>query len=99
MSRLFKDCLAIALLVSLNAASKSVFADDQTRSRPKITVRVYNYAHVTQKMLVGAEQEATIIFRQARLEMAWLECPLSMAEFESQPDCQQPSGRVSVILR
>jgi hypothetical protein len=82
-----------------NAPSKSVFADSQTRSRPKINVRVYNYAHVTQKVLAGAEQEATIIFRQARLEMVWLDCPLSMAEFEKYPDCQQPSGRVNLALR
>jgi len=86
-------------LVSLNVASKPLFADDQTRFRPKITVRVYNYAHVTQKVLAGAEQEATIIFRQARLEMAWLDCPLSMDEFEKYPDCQQPLGRVSLNLR
>ena len=99
MSRSFKDCLAVVLLVSLNVASKSLFADNQTPSKPKVAVRVYNYAHVSQKVLIGAEQEATIIFRQTRLEMEWLECPLSMDEFEKFPDCQQPSARVSLVLR
>jgi hypothetical protein len=101
MSRSFKDCLAFGLVLALtlNTTSKSALANKQTQPIPMITVRLYNYAYVTRKVLAGAKQEVTIIFRQAGLEMAWLDCPLSMAEFESHPDCQQPSGPANLVLR
>jgi hypothetical protein len=101
MSRFFRNCLVSVFLlaVSYNALSKQGLAGHQARAAPKFTIRLYNYAHVPLKTLAEAKREVTIIFREAGLETGWLDCPLSMAEFETYPGCQQPLGRVSLILR
>ncbi len=64
-----------------------------------INVRVYNYARVEQKTLVGTEKEATRILRQAGIETDWLDCPLNAAEFEKRPACQSPLGPGDLVLR
>src|SRR6516162_9944417 len=64
-----------------------------------ITLRVYNYAHIPPSLLSRAEEEATTIFRQAGVEAAWVDCPLSGAELDSFPACQQPMGSADFALR
>jgi hypothetical protein len=101
MSRFLRNCLVSVffLAATCNTFSKQGLASHQAQDIPKFAIRVYNYAHVPGKALVEAEQEATIIFREAGLETAWLDCPLSMAEFEDYPACQQPSGPADLTLR
>ena len=67
--------------------------------RFKITLRVYNYAHIPPALLSHAEEEATTIFRQAGVEAAWVDCPLSGAELDRFPACQQPMGGADFALR
>ena len=64
-----------------------------------ITLRVYNYAHIPPALLSHAEEEATTIFRQAGVEAAWVDCPLSGAELDRFPACQQPMGGADFALR
>jgi len=64
-----------------------------------ITLRVYNYAHIPPALLSHAEDEATTIFRQAGVEAAWVDCPLSGAELDRFPACQQPMGGADFALR
>jgi hypothetical protein len=66
---------------------------------PKITLRVYNYAHIGPALLSRSEEETTAIFRQARVETVWVDCPLSGAELERFPACQQGMGRGDFTLR
>ena len=60
-------------------------AEHSAEPRLTITLRVYNYAHVATPQLSRAEEEATSIFRQAGVETAWVDCPLSGAELERLP--------------
>ena len=60
---------------------------------------MYNYAHIPPALLSHAEEEATTIFRQAGVEAAWVDCPLSGAELDRFPGCQQPMGRADFALR
>jgi hypothetical protein len=87
------------LAASCSTLSRQGLASHQIETNPKFTIRVYNYAHVSPKILGRGEQEVTIIFNEAGLEPAWLDCPLSMAEFESYPACQQPWGQADLTLR
>jgi hypothetical protein len=64
-----------------------------------ISIRVYNYAKVERRILVGAQKEATRILGQAGIATAWLDCPLEPAEFEDHPACQQPLGPADIVLR
>jgi len=101
MSRSFKWYLTAGaiLAATLNTTSKPALAKNLPESGLEITFRIYNYAHVSAKVLIGAKQETTVIFCEAGLKTAWVDCPLSMAEFERYPDCQQPSGPADLILR
>jgi len=65
----------------------------------KITLRVYNYAHIPPALLSHAEEEATTIFRQAGVAAAWVDCPLSGAELDRFRACQQRMGGADFALR
>ena len=66
---------------------------------PRLTVRVYNYAAVSRATLAGAEKEASRIFREARIETSWQDCPTSHAEEEAFPGCAQLLGPAGVDVR
>jgi len=65
----------------------------------RIIVRVYNYAGVSRGTLARAEEEASRIFREAHVEMTWLDCPTSPAVAEKYPACEPPLGAMGVDLR
>jgi hypothetical protein len=65
----------------------------------RVTVWVYNYAQVSAWTLIRAEREASRIFREVGVKTDWLECPLSAAEGQQFPGCQENSSSTSLILR
>src|SRR5215472_5486334 len=71
------------------------------RSQPtsKITVRMYNYARVSEGTLAGAEAEARRIFGAAGVDSAWLDCLglHGQSQSDANVDCAGPS--VGVVLR
>ena len=91
--------LGFLLTVTLNNISIPALANPATVTSPKTILRVYNYASVPPKVLARAEEETTIIFGEAGVLTLWLDCPISMAEFDRYPACQQPSGPADLILR
>ncbi len=64
-----------------------------------IKVRVYNYADAKHPTLSKAEEEASRIYRDVGVELAWLDCPTSHAEEERYPACQPPLGSMAVDVR
>lgn len=98
MSRLFRNCLALSfiLAISLLAITKTHLANQATL---KLTVRVYNYARVSETILAQAEKEASRIFREIGVQILWLQCPLSGIEEQLVTGCQSESDSTSLILR
>jgi hypothetical protein len=43
--------------------------------RPKLTLVVYDFAHIDRSLLLNARDIAREIFRKSGVEVAWLECP------------------------
>jgi len=84
-------------MASLDCAGAQSIGGVKPSSR--ITVRVYRYADVSNRTLVQAEQETSRIFRQAGVELAWLDCPTSHAEEEEYPACEPLLGAMAVDLR
>ncbi len=72
---------------------------DSTERSLTITLHVYNYAHIVTTLLARAEGEATTIFRRAGVEAVWVDCPLSGAELEKFPACQERMGAADFVLR
>jgi hypothetical protein len=76
--------------------------DDRPEARPmnpRIGLRIYNYAHISQALLVRAEGEAAAIFHRAGVETDWVDCPLSAAELDRFPGCRQPMSSSDFALR
>jgi hypothetical protein len=65
----------------------------------KITVRVYDYAHVLPRTLGQSEGEASRILRAVGVEMEWVDCPTSVEEAAKYPACEPPLGTLAVDLR
>lgn len=68
-------------------------------SHPTVTLRVYNYAHLDSTLLTSAQEVATVIFKGAGMETAWVDCPLSPADFEKYPACEQKTRTTDFALR
>ncbi len=70
----------------------------QGRGSLKITLRMYNYG-VARSTLVQAEGKATAILNQTGLEVAWVDCPATPAEFKSYPGCQGLLGTTDLAVK
>ena len=87
------------LLAVASVGSARTQATGEAEPSLQITARVYNYAVVSRGTLLGAERESSRIFREAGVEVEWLDCPTSHAEEEKYPGCQAPLGAMAVDLR
>jgi hypothetical protein len=68
-------------------------------SRLTITVRVLNYARVSQPTLVSAEAQAAKVLRKAGIETVWLGCPFETPQTDVPLPCQQVVGPAEIVLR
>ncbi|HXJ96529.1 MAG TPA: hypothetical protein VMT20_27130 [Terriglobia bacterium] len=68
-------------------------------TKPRVTLRIYNYARLDSAFLTGTQQVVAAIFKGAGVEIAWIDCPLSPAEFEKYPACHQRTEATHFILR
>lgn len=64
-----------------------------------ITLRVYDYAHMSRPRLLDAEEVAAAILSQAGLEARWVDCPTSKAEWDNYPDCHSPWQANDFVLK
>ncbi len=96
----FGKVIGLGFLLSTNAMILSA-APQTTKAGQglRITVGVYDYAHVMPGTLRQAEEEATRIFHLARVELEWLDCPTSVEEASKYPACEPPLGAMAVDLR
>ena len=61
----------------------------QSASRAALTVRVFNYAEVPNATLKIAESDASRIYRDADVELLWVECPVSTDKVEHSRACEE----------
>jgi len=64
-----------------------------------IRLRVYNYAHLDAPLLNRAREVTTAIFKDSGVETAWIDCPLTPADFELYPACQQKTRTTDFVIR
>jgi hypothetical protein len=83
--------VAVASVTALGATRGDSEGENLT-----ITVRIHNFAQVPADTLSQAELIASRVFREAGIELAWLDCPITSAEPGQDPDCLQSS---SAMLR
>jgi hypothetical protein len=98
MSRTWRDYLILGfvLAVGLPRVGTTVMAGPDERDL-RITLHVYNYAHVTEKRWLEAKKQATAIFRKAGVETVWRHVPLSPENRTSVNQIQPPSFNSSPL--
>ena len=91
MSCLSQKCFWMTLLLSANWL-------DGADSGLRLTVRVYDYAGISDTALAKAEREASRIYRQAGLEIRWMECAASKEQVTRFQNCEPPTQEPVVSL-
>jgi hypothetical protein len=83
-------------MAQTNGASLSLRSE--LANHPYFEVRVYDYAHLSQKKLQAAENEAQRIFSNAGVNVRWVECPTSQEAAEAAPACNLTPNATSTTL-
>jgi hypothetical protein len=65
---------AFAGAISLLAATSAFSQTPGIATKPEVAISVYDYAHVSPKLLVAAEEDARRIFLQAGVDTVWTPC-------------------------
>ena len=65
----------------------------------RVTVLVYNYAHLPQQTLSEAQDRASLIFRNAGVEIEWADCPLNDEDPSLYPKCPAISDATQCLQR
>ena len=90
--------LPMTVIAAQNVLARGEGSNAEERGH-KITVRVYDYAHVLPRTLGQSEGEASRILRAVGVEMEWVDCPTSVEEAAKYPACEPPLGTLAVDLR
>ena len=67
--------------------------------RPRLTLRVYNYAEVSSPELASSERVAAAIFTSLGIETNWVDCPTSHRNARAYPACDSDMGTTDLVLR
>jgi hypothetical protein len=95
---LWSSVLALTVIGFGQRAGAQATLPADKRANLRITLRIYNHA-ISRDLLARSEGEAGSILHRAGLEVNWVDCPLSEAEFESYPACQAPMGRADFSVK
>lgn len=85
--------------VSRSAPTNRELKSDRPSSATGLTLRVYNYAQTDPILLAQSEKVATAIFADLGVELVWLDCPLSQAQFHRYPACESDLGQADLVVR
>ena len=65
----------------------------------KLTLRVYNYAHVDAVSLARSEKVAAEAFENPGVELVWVDCPVPKTHSSAYSACQSDMGPIDLVLR
>ena len=65
----------------------------------RLTLRVYNYAHVDAVSLARSEKVAAQAFENVGIQLVWMDCPVPKTHSMTYPACQSDMGLRDLVLR
>ena len=77
--------LAVILVGICPAGQRAMAGTMKPETGLKITLNVYNWAHLDSNTLNRAKQEATRIYREIGIEMVWIDSPIDAQQQNSAP--------------
>jgi len=81
--------LGFLRMLSLTASAET--QPESAAENLRITVRIYQFAQIPDDTLSQAEMTASRVFREAGIELDWLDCPIKSAEPGQNPACRESS--------
>jgi hypothetical protein len=96
---------AIALAESASGNPNVAFVSEASKSHPpstidaRLTLRVYNYAHIDQASLDLSEWVAAESFQSVGIETVWVDCPVSKSEAWTYRACESAMGTTDLVVR
>jgi hypothetical protein len=77
----------------LSDSAKTAKEQPLDKAKPKITLRIDDFANISPAVLAGTRKVTTEIFAEAGVQTVWLDCPVYHA------DCGREAERPQFILR
>ena len=68
------------------------------QSQTRLTVRIYNYARVSEQTLNGAVKQAQRVYRQAGIETVWTECATTLEGASKHVGCPNSTKSSTVAV-
>jgi hypothetical protein len=65
----------------------------------RLTLRVYNYAHIDQSSLDLSEWVAAESFKSIGIETVWVDCPVSKSQIWTYRACESAMGTTDLVVR
>jgi hypothetical protein len=91
--------IVVGLVITLGFQRSSTLLAHAADPSPTIRVRAINFTETTPDTIRKAEKEAGRIFREAGLNVVWLDYPLRESAANPEDPCQQPLGPGNVFVR
>ena len=90
-------------VVTISYLGSAGLADAASRGeadlRPTITVRVFNYAGVAERIVTAAKEQAGRVLRDADVHTLWIDCPTSLAEIQINTNCRGRAASTELVIR
>ena len=71
----------------------------EVNPRPTVTVRVFNYAGVAERIVASAKGQAGRVLRDVDVHTLWIDCPTSLAELQINTDCRGRATSTELVIR
>ena len=92
MNRIVGTTVATLLLAFQTLAAQPETPGDQPAGGPTLTVRIYDYAGLSEAMLHRAAEKTRHVYRTAGIETLWMQCRVSLDQPEKNPGCEAEPG-------
>jgi hypothetical protein len=84
----------------LDGVARATFQSSQPAALDaRLTLRVYNYAHLDRASLDLSENVASRIFEAVGIETVWVDCPVSKSQSWDYRACESAMGPTDLVLR
>ena len=100
MKRSFRNFLILSSLLTLGSAGLADTGSGvELEFRPTITVRVFNYAGVAERIVAAAKGQAGRVLRDANVHTLWIDCPTTLAELQINTACRGRATATELVIR
>jgi hypothetical protein len=100
MSWISRICVLVGITITASLVGRSESAISHVaEGNPKITIRLFNYAHLREKLLNKTKDQVDLIYRNTGLEVVWADCPVGQEDRSSYPACTKVRDETHLFLR